>query len=181
MDFMIVVTLLTLFFICIFIALIYKSDNRIKGLETQVELQARTIGETEEKYRDQIAKVQEISEQNISLQHLIDIEVENNKKILSQKKSSEVRLGACVENIIGLMTELPYDPKNLHHMGQPIDYLYFNYDEAEIVFVEVKSGNATESDRQKMIKRAIQAGKVYYERLTINEKGIHVKRGVNLE
>lgn len=109
------------------------------------------------------------------------IEQEKNRAILSQKKSSETRLGAIAENLVPLLTDIPYDPKNLHHLGMPIDYLYFDYDQGEIVFIEVKSGNAKESSRQKLIKRLISTGKVYYEKLTINEKGIKITRERNGE
>lgn len=115
---------------------------------------------------------------------LIEIEnqKENNSKVMSMKASQATRTGQIVENLIPLLTNLPYDPKNLHHLSAPIDYIYFDYDGAngpEIVFVECKSGGAKESKRQRLIKVAIQNGHVFYEQLRVNENGITVKRVKN--
>lgn len=111
-------------------------------------------------------------------------EKHRNSEVVSQKMSNLVRTGAIIENIVPIIPELPYNAKNMHHLGQPIDFIHFSYDEAngpEIHFIEVKSGNAKESKRQKLIKKAIQMGKVYYELMTINEKGITTKRVKNNE
>jgi predicted Holliday junction resolvase-like endonuclease len=109
-------------------------------------------------------------------------EVNKNNDILSRKRSSEVRVGAITENLIPIIQGLPYDPTNLKHLGQPLDYVYFDYDGpegVEIVFIEVKSGKAKESRRQKLLKHAIKLGKVYYEELRVDEGGIKIKRAVN--
>lgn len=106
-------------------------------------------------------------------------EIEKSRILLSQKKSSETRLGIISENLVPLLGQLPYDPRSLRHLGQPIDYIYFDYENAEVVFVEVKSGNSKESYRQKLIKNIIKNGKVHYEELRINEKGLKVKRVPN--
>jgi predicted Holliday junction resolvase-like endonuclease len=95
-----------------------------------------------------------------------------------------VRTGTIIENIVPIIPSLPYNAKNMHHLGQPIDFIHFSYDGMEgpeITFIEVKSGNAKESKRQKLIKKAIQQGKVYYELLTIDDKEIKVKRVKNIE
>lgn len=108
----------------------------------------------------------------------------NNYEILSQKKSSEVKVGAIAENLVPLLQGLPYDATNLKHLGQPLDFIYFDYagaDGPEIVFIEVKSGKAKESKRQKLLKNAIRLGKVHYEELRIDEKGIKIKRATNEE
>lgn len=115
---------------------------------------------------------------------LYEKERERNAVVVSQKMSNLVRTGAILENIVPLIPSLPYDSKNMHHLGQPLDFIYFNYDGAdgpEIVFIEVKSGKAKESKRQKMLKKAIQDGKVFYELLTINDKEICTKRVNNNE
>ena len=106
-------------------------------------------------------------------------EKEANKTILSQKKSSETRLGQISENLTPFLEAFPYNPKNAHFLGQPIDFIVFDYDQGKIVFVEVKTGNAKESARQKLIKNMIKEGHVYYERIRINEKGTKVTSEVN--
>lgn len=87
-------------------------------------------------------------------------------KLLSQKKSSEVRLGQISEQLVPFLDKFKYDPKNAHFIGMPIDYVVFNND--EIVFIEVKSGGSTLSKKQSEIKKLINGGKVRFETIRIN-------------
>ena len=111
--------------------------------------------------------------------HLYEEEKKRNEIVISQKKSSETRLGQVTEHIVPFLEDCRHDPKNMHFMGQPIDYLVFDFDQGEITFLEVKTGNAQESKRQKMIKNIIKAGKVYYETMRVNTKGVIVKTQEN--
>lgn len=114
-----------------------------------------------------------------NLQDELGSEREKNRNLLSQKKSSETRLGQISEHLIPFLATCPYDPKNLHFLGNPIDYIMFDFDEGTIVFLEVKSGNSKPSKRQKTIKNIIKSGRIFYEELRINEKGIKLKRKEN--
>lgn len=67
----------------------------------------------------------------------------------------------------------------MHFLGNPIDYVVFDFDEGKITFLEVKSGNSKPNKRQKTVKNLIKTGRVYYEELRINEKGIKTKKAVN--
>lgn len=114
----------------------------------------------------------------LTLENVVNSKDAQISKVLSQKKSSEVNVGAITENLVPLLAGLPYNSTNMHHLGAPIDYLYFDYDQAEIVFVECKSGNARESKRQKLIKNIIQEGRVRYDLVQITSTGIKVTRKV---
>jgi len=87
-------------------------------------------------------------------------------KLLSQKKSSEVRLGQISENLAPFLKDFKYDPKEAHFIGMPIDYIIFKED--EVVFLEVKSGQSRLSSKQSNIKRLIQEGKVGWDEMRIN-------------
>ena len=87
-------------------------------------------------------------------------------RLLSQKKSSEVRLGQISEQLVPFLDKFKYDPKNAHFIGMPIDYIVFNND--EVVFIEVKSGASTLSKKQSEIKKLITDGKVRFETIRIN-------------
>ncbi len=160
MEFLLIVPSIILFVLVVFYA---KSNGKLLQ-------QLKTITADQELLQSQIQL----------LDTCLANEKENNSKILSQKKSSETRLGQIAENLVPML-QLPYNSKNLHHLAQPIDYIYFDYETPEIVFIEVKSGNARESYRQKLLKKAIQLGKIHYEKLTINDKGIKIKRETNLQ
>jgi predicted Holliday junction resolvase-like endonuclease len=111
----------------------------------------------------------------INLQEDLGQEREKNRTLLSQKKSSETRLGQISEHLIPFLDGCNHDPKSLHFMGNPIDYISFDFDEGKIVLIEVKSGNSKPSKRQKIVKNIIKTGRVFYEEIRINEKGVKSK------
>jgi predicted Holliday junction resolvase-like endonuclease len=91
---------------------------------------------------------------------------EDYNKLLSQKKSSEVRLGQISEQLAPFLQEFKYDPKQSHFLGQPVDYIVFQPD--KIVFLEVKSGKAQLNSRQQEIKKLVQAGKIEWDEMRID-------------
>lgn len=86
--------------------------------------------------------------------------------LLSQKKSSEVRLGQISEQLAPFIKGFGYDPKKAHFLGNPIDYVIF--DDNKVVFMEIKSGKARLTKGQKDIKDMIDAGKVVFETMRID-------------
>lgn len=95
----------------------------------------------------------------------LDEQISRNAAILSQKKSSEVRTGQIAEQMVPFLKHFKHDPKNAHFIGQPIDYIVFNND--NITFVEVKSGKAALSDKQKHIKKLIENKQVIFETIRV--------------
>lgn len=114
----------------------------------------------------------ELTEQLKELQDNLGSEKEKNKELLSQKKSSETRLGQIGEHLVPFLDGCPYDPKDLMFLGQPVDFICFDFDQAEITLIEAKTGNSKPSKRQKIIKNIIKSGKINYAELRIDEKGI---------
>lgn len=82
-------------------------------------------------------------------------------RIVSKKKSEEVRMGAIAETLTPFLKGFPYNPKNLKALGNPIDYVSFEND--QITFIEVKSGNSKLTKKQKDIKKLVGSGKVKFE------------------
>lgn len=91
-----------------------------------------------------------------------------NAKILSQKKSSEVRTGQIAEQLAPFLKEFKYNPKRTHFIGMPIDFIVFEDD--KVIFLEIKSGKAQLSDTQKNIKRLVQQNKVQWDEMRIDGK-----------
>ncbi len=110
--------------------------------------------------------------QLIRVQEELGQEREKNRTLLSQKKSSETRLGQISEHLVPFLENSTHDPKNMHFMGNPIDYCIFDFDQGSITFLEVKSGNSKPTKRQKIVKNIIKTGRVFYEEIRINEKGV---------
>ena len=96
---------------------------------------------------------------------------EQNKKILSQKKSSEVRLGYLVEHLSPILKEFPYDLEDektiLVPLGNPIDY--FVVTENEIGFVEIKTGVSQLNSNQKLVKKLVEDKKVKWHLIRITK------------
>lgn len=111
---------------------------------------------TVSKYEQTIAEYQKIREDEYN-------------KLLGQKKSSEVRVGKIGENMAPFLTNWPYDPNDFRFLGNPIDGVQFNED--ELVFVEIKTGKSVLSKKQRWIKQLVKEGKVGFATFRINENG----------
>ena len=83
-------------------------------------------------------------------------------KLNHQKKSSEVRIA---EQLAPFLEKFPYDPKKISFLGNPIDYVYFGDD--KVTIIEIKSGNARLSKKQRAIKKLIMEGKVEWDEIRI--------------
>ena len=95
------------------------------------------------------------------------------KNVISQKKSSEVRLGKIGENMAPFFSGWPYDPNKFRFLGNPVDGIQFEDD--EIIFVEIKTGKARLTNSQKSVKQLVQEGKVRFATFRVNEEGCTLK------
>ena len=93
-------------------------------------------------------------------------ETENRKKLLTQKKSSEVRLGHIAETLAPFLDQFDFDPETCTFLGQPIDYISF--DDSVITFIEVKSGKSQLSSKQRHIRDLIKSKQVAWKEIRIN-------------
>ena len=90
---------------------------------------------------------------------------EENRKILSTQKSKETKLGQIAERMAPFLEHFNHDPSKAQFLEQPIDYVIFEDD--EIVFIEVKSGDAKLSTKQRRIKKLVGEGKIRWEEIRI--------------
>lgn len=94
---------------------------------------------------------------------------EKYERELFYRKSSEVRLGKIGENLAPFLSGWPWNPGRFRFLGNPIDGIQFNND--EVIFVEMKTGKARLSNVQKSVKRLIKEGKVRFVTFKITESG----------
>lgn len=87
------------------------------------------------------------------------------KKDYSLKKSKEVIFGQSAEKIAPFLDSFGFDPQKCQFLGQPIDYVVF--DDDEVTFVEIKTGQARLSQKQKHIKSLIQNKKIGWKEVRI--------------
>lgn len=171
----------------------HKTQSENKELETNLGLAQQRIANisTEKEsiadkhlasYSDKESMTKELRgamEQINGLEGDLGDEREKNRVLISQKKSSETRLGQISEHLIPFLDGCPYNPKDMHFVGNPIDYLVYDFDQGKITFVEIKSGNSKASKRQKTIKNIIKSGRVFYSEMRINTKGVKVTESKN--
>ena len=106
-----------------------------------------------------------VEQELIETQEKLEEETKQRKKVLSQKKSGEVRLGHIAETLAPFLDQFDFDPENCCFMGKPIDYVSFGDD--EITFIEVKSGNAQLSSKQRHIRDLVKQKLVSWKEVRI--------------
>ena len=102
----------------------------------------------------------QMGEELSDVQKRLIFEQEQYKKLIGQKKSSEVRTGKITEQISPFLADYPLDPATARFIGEPLDFIHF--DEDKITFVEVKSGKSQLSKKQRVLRDLIVAGKVEF-------------------
>lgn len=136
--------------------------STISTLQESSRLERKMINERkqelDEKEKDLLLKVEDL--ENKFMQ-----ENEARKKITSQKKSSEVRLGLIAETLAPFLDQFNFQPEECSFLGKPIDYISFG--EEEITFIEIKSGNAKLNNNQKRIKKQVEDKKISWKEVRI--------------
>ena len=115
----------------------------------------------------------------LETQEALKAQETKNKDLISLQKSKEVKMGQMTEHLVPFLEEFPYDPKDAKFLGMPTDLIVFDLEGDRIVFVEVKTGKARESSKQRKIRQLVKEGKVYYETFRLDSKGFTRKRQEN--
>ena len=78
-----------------------------------------------------------------------------------QKRSQSIRYGKLTEQFMPFLESYPYDPHDFRFLGTPIDGVQFTED--SIILIEFKAAGSQLSQRQRTIKRMVEAGAVRFE------------------
>ncbi|NCF42705.1 MAG: hypothetical protein GWP32_07450 [Bacteroidetes bacterium] len=128
------------------------------SISKQQNITALNNAESKRKESELIIKKQELEKK-------LEEETLARKKVLSQKKSGEVRLGHIAETLAPFLDQFDFEPERCSFLGQPIDYISFGDD--EITFIEVKSGNSQLSHKQRHIRDLVKAKLVSWKEVRI--------------
>jgi predicted Holliday junction resolvase-like endonuclease len=142
-------------------------ENNKINLDLEVRSLSQKIGNFESLLFQKQSEVDLLNENNKVLQVQLSQAIEDNKIVLSQKKSAEVSTGNIVEILSPFFLE-GHDRKKLRHLGMPIDYISFDLD--GIYLIEIKSGNSRLSKNQKRIKQLVKEKKVFFKEFRISGK-----------
>lgn len=91
----------------------------------------------------------------------------SNERADAVKKSRAVLGGLAGEQLAPYLPGFPCNPADARFVGKPIDFVAFSGaadggEIKEIIFVEVKSGEASLSKREREIKSCVEKGRVRY-------------------
>jgi predicted Holliday junction resolvase-like endonuclease len=121
---------------------IHRLRNKIKRLRTE----AITVAEYFEKER---------------------VKIHENSKF----RSAAANWGFTIENFVPFIDTFPIPSEDVNFLGKPIDFVGFtntgSATKCEVHFIEVKSGSAFLSQKQKNIKKAIQEGRVKWHEVRV--------------
>ena len=118
------------------------------------------------KTHDPVWKLGLIHDINIAeVEKNLEEETESRKKTLSQKKSSEVRLGNIAETLAPFLDQFDFDPENCIFLGRPIDYISF--EDEVVTLIEVKSGKSQLNTKQRHIRDLIKNKQVAWKEIRI--------------
>jgi len=134
----------------------------ISGLRTILSEEQKLVKNKETELKD---KESELLKGIAEVQKNLDEETETRRKTLSQKKSSEVRLGHIAETLAPFLDQFDFDPENCSFLGKPIDYISF--DDDAVTLIEVKSGNSQLSSKQRNIRDLVKNNKVNWKEIRI--------------
>lgn len=85
------------------------------------------------------------------------------------QRSEAVTLGKVYEQLVPFLPDFAFNPKDVRFLGTPVDFMVFDGlnegDVRRVVFVEVKTGNAELSTRERRVREAIQAKRVEWTEL----------------
>ena len=86
-------------------------------------------------------------------------------------RSQSVILGKVTEHLIPFHQSFPFNPKEARFIGSPIDMIVFdgieNEDVVDIYILEIKTGKSTLSKRQRLIRDAVENGRVTWRELNV--------------
>lgn len=86
-------------------------------------------------------------------------------------RSQAVTVGKISEQLVPLLPGFAFNPKDVRFLGSPVDLVVFDGlcdgDVREVVFLEVKTGAATLSGRERQVRDAIVEKRVRWDELRL--------------
>ncbi|MCL1623848.1 hypothetical protein M2R47_06290 [Moraxella sp. Tifton1] len=141
------------------------------------------LEDLQKEIQDKALKIANLEQQLIKQQ--ADFQVNLDKEIkLAQKRSTNTQRnvikGQISEQFVPFLAGFSYSPADCQFLGKPIDYLIFHnlhrcadgevdIDDVEVVFLEVKTGNAKLNKRQEILKEVINRGKISFKTTQIQD------------
>jgi predicted Holliday junction resolvase-like endonuclease len=89
------------------------------------------------------------------------------------RRSQAVTAGKVHEQLMPYLPEFRWNPKDVRFLGSPVDLVVFDGlaegRVRKVVFVEVKTGGAGLTGRERMVREVVRAGEVEWAELRVGE------------
>lgn len=86
-------------------------------------------------------------------------------------RSLAVTVGKVSEQLVPYLPGFGYNPKDARFLGSPVDFVVFDGLDAgalrRVVFLEVKTGAAALSTRERQVRDAIESGRIAWDELRV--------------
>jgi len=80
------------------------------------------------------------------------------------QRSQAITAGKIYEQVVPCLPGFPYNPKDIRFLGSPVDFVVFDGlakgQVERILFLEVKTGGAGLTNRERSVRNAVQAREV---------------------
>ena len=87
------------------------------------------------------------------------------------ERSLAVTVGKVFEQLVAYLPDFRFNPKDARFLGSPVDFVVFDGlsdgQVRRVVFVEVKTGGADLSTRERRVRDAVEAGRVEWAVLRV--------------
>jgi predicted Holliday junction resolvase-like endonuclease/predicted RNA-binding Zn-ribbon protein involved in translation (DUF1610 family) len=155
-------------------------EKKIANLEKDYEVKIEKGNSLLEKIKEENKTHLEKLAKEWQVKYISDIEelkrlFKDSEKIIRSKSVSSSRrslVGKFIERFIPFLKKLPYEPSDMHFLGQPVDYIVFqglHEDKIDrVIFVEVKTGSSKLTKREKSLKETIEKKRVGWKEINID-------------
>jgi predicted Holliday junction resolvase-like endonuclease len=150
-------------------------EERIKELNDALETTKTLAADRRLALDNKTKDIYDLEFSKLRLEKELDKQKDKYSSLLSQKKSTEVRVGQISEQIAPFLHAWPYKAGNFRFLGSPIDGVSFEED--CVVFVEIKTGKGRLSPSQLRIRKLVREGRVKWVEFRVDPDGINIKEG----
>ncbi len=88
------------------------------------------------------------------------------------QRSLAVTVGKVYEQLVPYLPDFPFNPKDVRFLGSPVDFVVFDGlsdgQVSRVVFVEIKTGAAELSGRERRVRDAVREGRVESQELRLD-------------
>jgi predicted Holliday junction resolvase-like endonuclease len=89
------------------------------------------------------------------------------------QRSLAVTTGKVYEQLLPYFPDFPFNPKDVRFLGSPVDFVVFeglsDGQVSRVVFVEIKTGTADLSSRERRVREAVRERRVEWRELRLDE------------